>query len=218
MDDPAVGFRQPATPPPQPTPGQDPAPASPQQGPPPPQDPPSLRGRFDRFRSRAGASRPLGSPEGDSRGRVQTTRTSSPVSTKRKRRTLDACATTIRGATVILDRFLGSEERDLVATANECYEIAAPIAGYVIDRYEESAVIATVVERAGLIAAGVRAGAYAVRAFLGAPGGRVEVQEAAERQQARMSHAERQREAEEAGEEETVPDHRYRDLVTVPDE
>jgi hypothetical protein len=203
--------------------GNPPPPGATTESPPssePPREEPQPRGWRDRigaFRDRAtGGRRPVGSPEDEDRRRSRLT-SSSRVSSKAKRRTVDGCATGVRSITLLFDQHFGTEERDLVATADECYEIAAPIAGYLLDRFEESETIATVVEYIGPGAAVVRLGAYLGRAFTGQPGGRVEVELAREGQRRRMSHAERQAAAEEQAAGEREPEHRYRDFVTVAD-
>ncbi|MCU1489712.1 MAG: hypothetical protein JWM85_1117 [Acidimicrobiaceae bacterium] len=222
MADPVVGFRQPPQPPsPSPSPSQatEAVPAG-ETPPPPPAPARGIRSRLDQFRQLGtGGRHPLGSPEGNSPIPTKSPKSSSKESSRTRRRTLDACATGVRSVTVVLDRLLGTEERDMVATANECYEIGAPVAGYLIDRAEGSEKLAAVVDKIGPLAAVMRAGAYLARAFTGAPGGRVEVEESARRTRSRLAYAEGQRSQGLGAEVGDDPEaHGYRELTTVGEE
>lgn len=164
-----------------------------------------LRARADQLRSlAAGRQRPLGSPEG--RGQAPRPTTSSRGSSEHNpRRVVDGLAVGIREVTKVLDAVLGRrlEDADLVATAEEAYSIAAPLAGYVLDR-AESGPIASVVERAGLFGAVAAAGGWLLRAFVfRAPGGREEADELRERVVERMARA-MHRKAPPATEDETA--------------
>jgi hypothetical protein len=181
-------FRPP-NPPPSPPPSPPPAPSgNPSEASEPARA--SLRDRLDGLRERATAGRrPLGSPEGRATTLAPTRRSSSPASSRARRRTLDGLAVSVRGATVLIDRVLGSEARDWVATAQEAYEIAAPIAGYLLDRTTESETAAQVVDHVGLIGALMRAAGWLARVFTGGAGGRAEEEETRAHVHARMTRA-----------------------------
>jgi hypothetical protein len=89
-------------------------------------------------------------------------------------------------ASFTFGRFL--PEADLVPTADECYSIAGPLAGYMLDRVPEAGPVAGVLERAGLfgaIAAGV--GWFLRAVVFGQPGGDAESEALRDGLEARMA-------------------------------
>lgn len=165
--------------------------------------PGGLRGAGAWLRGLAsGERKPLGSPEG--RGHLLETPTTGSSSTTKsvsKRAVVDALAVSIRTATGMLDDVLGERlERDFQTTAQESLEIAAPLAGYVIDRFQESEVVGEALGRPGLVGAAVRAAGYLWRVCWGRPGGKSESGELADRVARRLAKAEARQAAEQAQE------------------
>lgn len=147
---------------------------------PPPEDPQNLtdrlKARVENLREMGrGRKPPLGSPEG--RQHLASPRSSRGSSDES--RFVDASALGVHEVTTFVDWGLSKRfgDADFVATAEECYAIAAPLAGYLLDRIPEEGPLAEIVERAGLIGAGIAAAKWLARAVLmKKPGGRSEVE------------------------------------------
>lgn len=153
---------------------------------PPPDDPHRFQSRIDRLRDlAAGRSRPLGSPEGPA-PELPNPRSKSQDSSK-ERRVVDTLALGVRQATKALDWSFGERlERDLIATSEECFAIAGPLAGELLDRIPETGPLAEMVEHAGGVGAGIGVASYALRVAFDKPGGRAESVELQERLVRRM--------------------------------
>jgi hypothetical protein len=139
--------------------------------------PRGLRGQMGRLRELAtDHRRPLGSPEGNAapgtrRPRSSSTPESGPTK-QRLRRVVDSSALSVRATTKGLDKVLGKRTgRDWVATPQECFDIGAPVAAELNDRYDSSALAATVIDRSSLIAAAAGLFSYLLRVLIGQPGG-----------------------------------------------
>ena len=168
-------------------------------------EPRGWRARAQRIRDLASPrSHPLGSPEGRGTPPRFTPGETRSRDSSNDRRVVDALAVVIHTATKLADWALGERmQRDLVATAEESLEMAAPAAGYVLDHLPESGPLAELGEKAGLVGAGAAFAGYAVRAATGRPGGRAESEELHEAVVRRLSGGKRRikQEAAEAAEE-----------------
>ena len=162
--------------------------------PPSPSERSGFQSRLHRLREMAaGSRRPLGSPEGPAT--LPRSTNPSPGSVSNPRRITENAAVTIRQGSIWLDWLLGRfrPDCDWVATAEESYAIAAPLAGYIVDHIPETGPLAELAEKAGLVGAGSAAGTYLARAAKGIPGGRVESEALRERVLRRMGAAKERR-------------------------
>ncbi len=184
------GFKEPLTPPP-------PAPSQPEE---PPEatdelqtEPTGLRGRVERLRQLAsGRRRPFGSTEGrrhQPRGMTRRSWASSETAAF-----TDLVALGLRETTRQLDYGLGERTgRDLVMTADECYRIAGPLAGVLLERAPEGGLVEQVVERAGEGGAVIGLAGYLLRVLRRRPGGAVEAEELHEEVVQRLVHERKDR-------------------------
>lgn len=184
--------------------------------------PRGIRERVERIRQlAAGKNRPLGSPEGPAH-RARPERSSRGSSDER--RVVDGTAVVIRQVSTWID-WAGARYRpgaDFVATAEECYAIASPLAGYILDRIPDEGPLAEVAERAGLLGAAIGVVTWFGRAVFGRPGGRAESEALHERvvdrlRRTRQKGADVVRETtdQESGESEAAP--RYSEMIGVED-
>jgi hypothetical protein len=154
-----------------------------------------LRGRLDDLRARGRGQRPLGSPEGGARpgtSRRTTTTRSSPRSSDERRLAVDGLAVLVHGASHVVHvvvRKLTGTARDLTMTAQEAFELAAPLASALEDRVEGSAIAMVVLDRAPELGAAARLVAYGARVFFGYPGGESERQRHRQSVEARLVDA-----------------------------
>lgn len=193
-------------------------------------DPGGLRARLEALRQQgAGSRRPLGSPEGPARLPNPNPERSSRGSSD-PRRITDATAVVVRQASIWLDWALGRRfpDRDFVATAEESYNIASPLAGEILDRIPETGPLAELAERAGAVGAGVATATYLARAGFGKPGGRAESDALQERFVRRLAsskkaraeaaqHMADQAAADEAAAEAAAPVRTYAAMVGLED-
>ncbi|MDA8292264.1 MAG: hypothetical protein M0Z33_11395, partial [Actinomycetota bacterium] len=136
--------------------------------------PGGLRGRVEQIRQLAtGGRSPLGSAEGRDhppRPTPSRSRDSSDAA-----RVTDALAVGFRQVTKALDWALGDRiGRDFTATAAECYEVAAPAAGYILEQIPETGPLAGIEQRAGLVGAAFALLGYGARVSFRRPGGNAE--------------------------------------------
>lgn len=155
-------------------------------------EPRGWRAKVDRLRSLGnGEKRPLGSPEGP--GHTASPPPSRSPGSSNERRVVDACAVGVRQLSSWVDWFMSRRfpDKDFIATSEECYAIASPLAGDILDRIPESGPLAEMAEHAGAVGAGLCTVSWLVRAGTGRPGGRVESEELQERVVRRLGGAKR---------------------------
>ena len=141
---------------------------------PPPRESRGVRDRLNDLRERAwGNRRPLGSPEGRHRRASPSNRS---WDSSKEGLFVDALALGVRNVSVWVDWIAGKRfpDKDFIATAEECMNIASPLAGDLLDRIPDTGPLAELVEHAGIAGAGVSTVTYFVRAGTGRPGGRAE--------------------------------------------
>lgn len=120
----------------------------------------------------------------------------SPASVFKPQRLVDNAAVIIRNASVWADWGIGRlrPDCDFVATAEESYAIAAPLAGYLLDNMPVEGPLAELAERAGVVGAGASLATYLARAARGLPGGREESAALRERGLRKLVRAKRRHE------------------------